>query len=163
MNLFISLGYNIAHAIFSSTVPIIQTSLVLQTLPWDQQQADHHGTHPSSVLQHSSSENDYLLDDSRLRPAYYLIFIAILAYLSLTVGVPLADRYKAQRKEKKATSSQTQYHRSSFSDDEDEEVQYDSESMQAKTVENPLKKHLELGIVNGEERDGRKESETEFP
>jgi hypothetical protein len=145
-------------------VPIIQTSLVLQTLPWEQQQqADHHGTDPSPVP-HSASESDYLLDDSRLRPAYYLIFIAILAYLSLTVGVPLVDGYKAQRtRVKKETGSQVQYHRSSFSDDEDEEEQYDGESMKAVSVENPLKQHLQLARVYGEERDARNKSETEFP
>jgi MHS family proline/betaine transporter-like MFS transporter len=74
-------GYNCASAIFSSTASIIQTSLVLSCFPWQHDNYDL-SFHPSP----------YLLDDSRLRPAYYLIFIGCLSLLSLTFGESLCKK-----------------------------------------------------------------------
>lgn len=73
----ISLAYNLAHALFSSTTSIIQTSLILYGLN-------------SSQFNNSKFE----LDDNRLRPAYYLIVICLLSFVSLTLGV---DYCKAKR------------------------------------------------------------------
>lgn len=61
-------AYNVAHAIFSGTAPIIQTELVLTAA------SKHPGPHIN------------LTDDGRFRPAYYLMSIEVLALLALTFG-----------------------------------------------------------------------------
>lgn len=104
------LGYNIAHAIFSSTAPIVQTALILQLLPWDSH-GDHATYHPAR----------YLVDDSRLRPAYYLIFISFVAYCSLTIGVSLCDQNKERKKNAPRSSPTTTKY--VLQEDQDEEQQ----------------------------------------
>lgn len=78
-----TLAYNIAHAIFSGTAPIIQTALVLSA-------ANHvpHHIGKEEFLPHFDLRND-----GRLRPAYYIIAVASVSLLSLVFLAPkLSER-----------------------------------------------------------------------
>jgi MFS transporter, MHS family, proline/betaine transporter len=82
----VGFAYNIAHALFSSTAPIIQTALVMSS-------ADHgHSGVKRPFL-------DSLRHDARYRPAFYLIFIATVALLALCFGAPYCKRLRDERKE----------------------------------------------------------------
>jgi MFS transporter, MHS family, proline/betaine transporter len=76
--LFELTGYNMSHAIFTSTTSLIQTSLVLANV------------FHSDELNHSAGDfthSTMVIDDPRLRPAYYLMFISLLAWATLSWGV----------------------------------------------------------------------------
>ena len=80
----VGISYNIAHAIFSSTVALIQTELV---------NSSHIKSNQQSTVSHLSID---LIHDGRLRPAYYIIVIAIISLLTLIFLVP----YCRERREK---------------------------------------------------------------
>lgn len=78
----IGVSYNFAHALFSGTAPLIQTALVLSS---------------SNAKNNSLNSNKFSLDlmnDSRLRPAYYITSVAILSLVSLNYGIPYCARQK---------------------------------------------------------------------
>ncbi len=75
------------HAIFSSTAAVIQTALVLSS------------SHSSAPFD-AHRAGDSLLYDGRLRPAYYIIAIAAMSYLALTVGVNYNKRKRLEEEEK---------------------------------------------------------------
>ncbi len=82
------LGYNIAHALFSSTASIIQTSLVLQQYPWK-----------SKIVNDDASKTIKLniFEDPKIHPAYYLIFISIVSFCALVLAERMAKRKRSNR------------------------------------------------------------------
>jgi len=83
----VGIAYNLAHAVFSSTSPLIQTSLVLSTPPTSQ-------ANPGSRFNLLM----FLLYDGRSRPAYYLMAIAVMSFATIYFGVDVVAfyRYKQQ-------------------------------------------------------------------
>ena len=70
-------AYNVAHALFSSTAPLIQTSLVTTF------KLSYNGS-----TYHSWS-------DSRIFPAYYLVTIALLSLWASTYGISWCRKSKS--------------------------------------------------------------------
>jgi hypothetical protein len=83
----VGLSYNVAHAVFSGTAPIIQTSLVLS------------GDQPysSARIYFPSLQPINLVHDGRFRPAFYLMAVATLSLITLVVFVPYVRAQKALR------------------------------------------------------------------
>jgi MFS family permease len=68
----VGLAYNLAQTLFSGTAPLIQTSLVL---------SNHFRQGYGSVSLPST------LSESRILPAYYLMLIAAISFIALTIAV----------------------------------------------------------------------------
>ncbi|RYH25999.1 MFS transporter [archaeon] len=64
----VGLSYNFAHALFSSTVSLVQTSLILFV---------------SRPAHDSHHQGEGIVDNPHLFPAYYIIFIALVTFLAL--------------------------------------------------------------------------------
>lgn len=77
-------AYNVAHALFSSTVPIIQTALATSPLP------------PAR----GDGQRIEVLFDRRLMPAYYLMLVATVSFLALTIGVAVVRKHRQRVNEK---------------------------------------------------------------
>lgn len=65
----ICLAYNVSHALFTSTVAVVQTSLILV--------ASHGMKHHKYIEDHVAIASPHLL------PAYYLIFISLITFMTL--------------------------------------------------------------------------------
>ena len=79
-------AYNVAHAIFSGTAPIVQTALVLSS----PRIAAQSSSQDVSLRPHLSAY--YLRNDGRLRPAFYMVLVSIISLLALTFGVPYCEK-----------------------------------------------------------------------
>ena len=90
---FYCVAYNLAHAMFSGTAPIVQTALVMSS-PYIAAQSSngHQSIHP-----HLSPY--YIRHDGRLRPAYYMISVSIISFMALTFGVPYCERKRIEKEE----------------------------------------------------------------
>ena len=84
--LLIPIAYNVAHAIFSGTAPIVQTALVLSSPGIAAQSSSQ----DPSLHPHLSAY--YLRNDGRLRPAFYMVLVSIISLLALTFGVPYCEK-----------------------------------------------------------------------
>lgn len=87
------IGYNLSHALFTSTTSLIQTTLIVTNF-WfigGGQQANQPTEHHRPL--------HLMLSDSRLRPALYLILIAMLAFLTLSIGVARCQQKRLERKQ----------------------------------------------------------------
>lgn len=84
MLLILQLGYNLSQCIFTSTVTMIQSALVLSG------RRDVHSVTSSvkPVMWRDAMPHHvwHLLSDSRVFPAYYLMLIALLSLVSLCYG-----------------------------------------------------------------------------
>jgi hypothetical protein len=91
-------AYNVAHAMFSGTAPIVQTALVLSSPDIAAQSGGQQTLHPML-------NPYYLLHDGRLRPAYYMILVSIVSFLALSFGAPYCERRRRQREETRCTEA----------------------------------------------------------
>jgi hypothetical protein len=80
-------AYNVANAIFSGTAPFIQTSLVLSS------------TIVAEKSLYPLLSPHYILNDGRLRPAYYLTTIAFVSFLALTFAAPYCEQIRIKKEE----------------------------------------------------------------
>ncbi len=90
-SLFSMVGYNLSHAIFTSTTSLIQTTLIVSDV---------------GILVPGKTQSYtplLTLADPRIRPAFYLIFISLLTFLTLTVGVSLCEEKRIKRKQNDAS------------------------------------------------------------
>ena len=87
----VGLGYNLSHALFSSTCSIVQTFLVLKL-----------ASAPSEPQQPISSRADLTMtmSDSRLRPAFYIVAMAMLALSARAWSEWGASRSAARERER---------------------------------------------------------------
>ena len=86
----VGLGYNLSHALFSSTCSIVQTFLVIKF-------AGASGAEPQQPI---SSRADLTMSDSRLRPAFYIVAMAMLALSARAWSEWGASRSAARERER---------------------------------------------------------------
>ncbi len=88
-------GYNLSHAIFTSTTSLIQTTLIVTDV---------------GILVPGKTQNFtplLTLADPRIRPAFYLIFISLLTFLTLSVGVSLCEEKRIKRRQNDASFNES--------------------------------------------------------